>query len=367
MVLGKLKGCSFATAEAARQSKVYIKTQDLGSQSNYVSETVCGTTTRSYSSWAGSRITHLRFFDESSPSNIKEAVYNAATGQIEISGESIVQQPEQSESEEQPEQSPPYARDPAFDFDTLQDAGNTSPRGIWSDGTTMWVADETDGWGIDKIYAYNMPANGDTPDAAAPYARAPDNDFNTLIAAGNENPSGLWSDGTTLWVAAWTDDKIFAYNLFTKARDPDNDFNTLIAAGNENPSGLWSDGTTLWVTDNYYDRIYAYRMPSQPAAKAQALIGLPEKTQLQQNAPNPFNSETVLSYFLLEPGPARLEVFSMIGQRVAVLRQGHQQAGYHRLRWNGRDDAGRPLASGIYLYRLVTDEGILTRKLVLLR
>ena len=57
----------------------------------------------------------------------------------------------------------------------------------------------------------------------------------------------------------------------------------------------------------------------------------------------------------------------MIGQRVAVLRQGPQQAGYHRLRWNGRDDVGRPLASGIYLYRLVTDEGILTRKLTLLR
>ena len=104
MVLGKLKGCSFANAEAARPSKVYIKTQDLGSQSNYVSETMCGTTTSSYSSsWAGSRITHLRFFDESSTPNIKEAVYNAATGQIEIPGESIVQQPEQPEEPEQSE------------------------------------------------------------------------------------------------------------------------------------------------------------------------------------------------------------------------------------------------------------------------
>ena len=104
MVLGKLKGCSFANAEAARPSKVYIKTQDLGSQSNYVSETVCGITTRSYSSsWDGVRITHLHFFDESSTPNIKEAVYNAATGQIEIPGESIVQQPEQAEEPEQPE------------------------------------------------------------------------------------------------------------------------------------------------------------------------------------------------------------------------------------------------------------------------
>ena len=91
MVLGKLKGCSFANAEAAQQSKVYIKTQDLGSQSTYESETVCGTTTSSYSSsWKGLRITHLRFFDESSTSNVKEAVYNADTGLIAIPGESIV-------------------------------------------------------------------------------------------------------------------------------------------------------------------------------------------------------------------------------------------------------------------------------------
>ena len=441
MVLGKLKGCSFANAEAAQQSKVYIKIQDLGRQSNYVSETVCGTTTHSYSSWQGFRITHLRFFDESSPSNIKEAVYNAATGQIEISGESIVQQPEQ------PEQSPPYARAPAQDFNTLSAARNDFPSGLWSDGTTMWVADYQD----DKLYAYNLStkardpnkdfntliAAGNTvPDGLwsdgttmwvtghednklyaynlSTKARDPNKDFNTLIAAGNNVPAGLWSDGTTMWVADWEDNKLYAYNLSTKARDPDKDFNTLDATGNNAPAGLWSDGTTMWVTDyednklyaynlstkfrdpdkdfntldatgnnapvglwsdgttmwvaDYEDnKLYAYHMPSTPAAKAQALIGLPEKTQLQPNAPNPFNSETVLSYFLLEPGPARLELFSMIGQRVAVLRQGHQQAGYHRLRWNGRDDAGRPLASGIYLYRLVTDEGILTRKLVLLR
>ena len=250
----------------------------------------------------------------------------------------------------------PYAWNPEFDFNTLEAAGNSFPVGIWSDGTTLWVLDVED----DKIYAYNLSTK----------ARDPDNDFNTfntLRAAGNRNPYGLWSDGTTLWVTDKTDDKLYAYNLSTKARDPNNDFNTLQAAGNDSPTGLWSDGTTMWVMDPDDKKIYAYFMPAKPAAKAQAMIGLPEKTQLQQNAPNPFNSETVLSYFLLEPGPARLEVFSMIGQRVAVLRQGHQQAGYHRLRWNGRDDVGRPLASGIYLYRLVTDEGILTRKLVLLR
>ena len=97
------------------------------------------------------------------------------------------------------------------------------------------------------------------------------------------------------------------------------------------------------------------------------LVALPDRTQLLQNAPNPFNSETVLSYFLLEPGPVRLEVFALSGQRVAVLHQGMQQAGYHRLHWDGRDDAGHSVASGAYLYRLVTSEDILTRKLILLR
>ena len=94
---------------------------------------------------------------------------------------------------------------------------------------------------------------------------------------------------------------------------------------------------------------------------------LPDRTQLLQNAPNPFNSQTVLSYFLLEPSLTRLEVFSLTGQRVAVLHQGPQQAGYHRLHWDGRDAAGHPVASGAYLYRLVTDEAALTRKLILLR
>ena len=96
-------------------------------------------------------------------------------------------------------------------------------------------------------------------------------------------------------------------------------------------------------------------------------VALPDSPQLAQNAPNPFNSQTVLSYFLSAPSPAHLAVFTLTGQRVAVLHQGPQQAGYHRLHWDGRDDAGRPVASGMYLYRLVTAEDVLTRKLVLLR
>ena len=143
---------------------------------------------------------------------------------------------------------PYYNHDPDNDFNTLQAAGNNF--GLWSDGTTLWVADYV----ADKIYAYNLSTKA--PD--------PNNDFNTLRAAGNNSPTGLWSDGTTLWVADYDDDKIYAYNLSTKARDPNNDFNTLQAAGNNSPTGLWSDGTTLWVADYWMDnKIYAYNLSTK--------------------------------------------------------------------------------------------------------
>ena len=102
-------------------------------------------------------------------------------------------------------------------------------------------------------------------------------------------------------------------------------------------------------------------------ALARELIGLPDGPQLRQNAPNPFNSGTVISWFQLQSGPARLEVFALTGQRVAVLHEGPRKAGLHRLRWDGRDDQGRALASGVYVYRLVTAEAVQTRKLTLLR
>ena len=129
------------------------------------------------------------------------------------------------------------------------------------------------------------------------------------------------------------------------------------------------DGSGVVDFGDFFIFADAFGQPARAKllALAAKLIGLPEGPQLQQNAPNPFNSQTVIPYFLLAPGQARLEVFALTGQRVAVLHQGPQPAGLHRIHWDGRGAEERPLASGIYLYRLVTAEGALTRKLVLLR
>ena len=102
-------------------------------------------------------------------------------------------------------------------------------------------------------------------------------------------------------------------------------------------------------------------------ALARERIGLPDGSQLHQNAPNPFNSQTVIPWFLLRDGPAALEVYALTGQRVAVLHEGPHKAGFHLRPWDGRDDQGRLLASGLYVYRLVTADGTRTRKLTVLR
>ena len=137
-------------------------------------------------------------------------------------------------------------RTPAYDFDTLNAAGNTVAMGIWSDGTTMWVAD----WLDEKLYAYTV----------ATKVRDPSKDFDTLSAAGNTDPQGIWSDGTTMWVA---NEKLYAYTVATKARDPSKDFDTLSAAGNIFPAGIWSDGTTMWVADWWDEKLYAYTVATK--------------------------------------------------------------------------------------------------------
>ena len=155
----------------------------------------------------------------------------------------------------------------ADEFNTLKAAGNTNPMGIWSDGTTMWVVQRPSSFvghsPIPKLFAYNM----------ATKQRDSAKDFNTLDAAGNDNPNGLWSDGSIMWVVDHSDEKVYAYDMDTKARVPSEDFNNLYRINidgeadeqDAKPFGIWSDGNIMWVVDNDVDdlSIYAYDMDTK--------------------------------------------------------------------------------------------------------
>ena len=88
---------------------------------------------------------------------------------------------------------------------------------------------------------------------------------------------------------------------------------------------------------------------------------------LLQNQPNPFNPETTLRYEIPEACQVRLEIFDMLGQRVRTLVREYQAAGSYEVRWNGLDDGGRTMASGLYFYRLQAEERVQIRKMTLLR
>jgi hypothetical protein len=93
----------------------------------------------------------------------------------------------------------------------------------------------------------------------------------------------------------------------------------------------------------------------------------PDRFELAQNRPNPFNPSTLIEFSLTAPGHVHIDIFNMMGQHVRTMADGVQPAGAHRLIWDGRDDGGRKLGSGVYLYRLTSDEGTLTRKMTLMK
>jgi hypothetical protein len=94
---------------------------------------------------------------------------------------------------------------------------------------------------------------------------------------------------------------------------------------------------------------------------------LPRQFELFQNYPNPFNSGTVISYSLSQRSPVRLKIFNIAGQLVRTLMDAEQPAGYRQIRWDGADARGKPVACGVYLYRLTVDGEIETRKMTLIR
>ena len=127
------------------------------------------------------------------------------------------------------------------------DAGHGSPTGLWSDGTTMWIAENGDG-ADDAIYAYDLTTG----------ERVEDREFE--LAETNRAPRGVWSDRVTLWVSDSGQNRLFAHDLASGERVPDSDIE--LAERNRDARGIWSDGQTMWVLDDGKNALYAYDLAS---------------------------------------------------------------------------------------------------------
>ncbi|MGH1364621.1 MAG: T9SS type A sorting domain-containing protein [Calditrichia bacterium] len=89
--------------------------------------------------------------------------------------------------------------------------------------------------------------------------------------------------------------------------------------------------------------------------------------ELHSNYPNPFNPSTTITYSLQKPSNVRMAIYNSLGQEVTVLVNEKQSAGIKSVKWNGLDKNNRPSSTGVYLYRLQTDDGIQTRRMMLIK
>jgi hypothetical protein len=95
---------------------------------------------------------------------------------------------------------------------------------------------------------------------------------------------------------------------------------------------------------------------------------VPTSFALHQNFPNPFNPSTTLNYDLDAASHVKLEVFNVLGQQVSTLVDQYQDAGYYSVQWDGMDDSGAPVATGVYFYRVnAGDNKVETKKMMLLK
>ena len=153
-------------------------------------------------------------------------------------------------------------RNRSRDFRRLGAAGNSRPSHLWSNGNTLWVADNED----PLLYAYDL----------ASQERRPDEDISLSIESDERqlNPAGLWSDGETIWVLDWHTTRAVAFDLESQMRIAERDVNALVESGNHHPSGMWSDGNILWVIDSEDATIYAYDLRSGQRRPNAELSGL---------------------------------------------------------------------------------------------
>jgi hypothetical protein len=150
----------------------------------------------------------------------------------------------------------------------------------------------------------------------------------------------------------------FDLGALAAALDPinNNDWRTLTL------TGLMSDGTQIAGSDCANFGVLPPQEDGPQAAGAE-----PREFSLGANYPNPFNAGTVITYSVANDGPVSLAVYDVLGRRVATLADGFQTAGRHGVAWNGSDDGGQPVASGMYFYRLTAGASSQTRKMVLLK
>ena len=141
----------------------------------------------------------------------------------------------------------------------------------------------------------------------------------------------------------------------------------LVETGGISGFKISADSNVIAVSDESNLMLYYYHIPAYSNSGDAAEDEGDQPQLLAQNYPNPFNIETSISFRLPEASFVELSVYNMLGQRVKSLFNEPKAAGYHTVSWDGTNEQGQIVSTGIYLYKLTAKDLRETKKMLLIK
>lgn len=237
----------------------------------------------------------------------------------------------------------------------------TSPDGV----TWEWVAQVDNAWGTSK-YVTHVPSSRIDPPATVfdltQGILVVESGLPTKIMMGT---GVLFSTG----MAAGELQHIMSVHIATDVADTGTlcvDINTAVGPGTYSFIDYGGTEMTSTFLDANADGVWCFPV-IKPTGVNDHNPNVPAVYSLGQNYPNPFNPSTVINYSMERKGKIDISVFNVLGQHVKTLVNGEVDAGAHQAIWDGTDQNGASVASGVYFYKMVTDKYVDTRKMALMR
>jgi hypothetical protein len=134
-----------------------------------------------------------------------------------------------------------------------------------------------------------------------------------------------------------------------------------------NNKPYWSPPDSVPVTMPDNTPSINFNFPSAVEDEETQTASRPAEFELTQNYPNPFNPETKIKYALKRTGHVTLNIYNILGEKVKTLLDRDQSAGFYQIDWDGKNDIGKPVSSGIYLYKLEVNGFSEAKKMLLLK
>ncbi|NWF87824.1 MAG: T9SS type A sorting domain-containing protein [Ignavibacteriaceae bacterium] len=203
-------------------------------------------------------------------------------------------------------------------------------------------------------------------------------DPNTFLPLFNKDFKGVDNPGLFPTVSGWHKIKIGVYNTGAGETSFWCYFDGQLLAGcpvidttstrnTAGSFGLYSFQQSASGLRAYYDNIVVNPFQAPTAIEDQDRPYIPEDISLAQNYPNPFNPSTNIIYNLKDAQNVSLIIYDVLGEKVKTLVSQNQSAGQYTVTWNGDNDLGNKVKSGIYIYTLKTNDVFVSKKMLMLK